>query len=77
MIQKIKRIQSYLLDITVAKQESNERRNKPLQTLIDEMLISKGQKDSGKTIWILLHSISNNVIASKLNRDIRYCFFQN
>ena len=61
---KIRVFQSYLLDITVAKQESNERRNKPLQTLIDEMLILEMQedkKDSGKTIWILLHSISNDL----------------
>ena len=55
----IRVFQSYLLDITVAKQESNEIQNKPLQSLIDEMLISKMQnekKDSGKTICVLLHS---------------------
>ena len=55
---------SYLHDITVAKQESNEIRNKPLQTLLDEMLILKRQndkKDGGKTICVLLHSIYNKL----------------
>ena len=64
MIQKIKIYHSYLLDITVAKQESNEIQNKPLQSLIDEMLISKMQndkKDSGKTICVLLHSNYNKL----------------
>ena len=77
---------SYLLDITVAQQESIERQNKPLQTLIDDMLILKRQKDkkdSGKTIGTFLHNISykfrlfyNLFTAWKLNRDISYCFFR-
>ena len=55
---------SYVHDITVAKQESNEIRNKPLQTLLDEMLILKRQndkKDGGKTLCVLLQSIYNKL----------------